>query len=102
MNVLGADLLQFFFFSMMMFFLISLTVSCYSSAQGGQEGPSPEGPAAKVEARAEAKAKAKAKQDALRVKQTPLQWNLVISNEDLGTMKITLLCRVSYYIRVKK
>ena len=30
-----------------------------------------------------------------------LQWNLVI-NEVLGTMKITLLYKVSHYIRVKK
>ena len=31
-----------------------------------------------------------------------IQWNLVILNEDLGTMKITLLYQVSCYIRVKE
>ena len=30
-----------------------------------------------------------------------VQWNLVINNEVLGTMKITLLYQVSHYIRVK-
>ena len=34
--------------------------------------------------------------------QNRVQWNLVIYNEVLGTMKMTLLYQVSHYIRVKK
>ena len=31
-----------------------------------------------------------------------VQWNLIINNEVLGTMTISLLYQVSHYIRVKK